>query len=304
MTMCSSHVISLVRQQIAAVICGVSLLLCSTPYLSQSAAHASDKAALEKADRIERAVQFICQEQARDPKSTLPIDKMAAQPLMPVTVARVVAGRDRAQSMLPIAKRLLPFALSQVAANNNLEPLNVKWIVERIQSVTAIKPDVSEGDNASWNPAEPNTIVFGTVYLSALRSNEAMLAVLAHEITHAINGTDNALEPVFRRISQKTSLKGRAAEELLCELVALEVVRDYINQTPRQGFRSRRLARPLYKNCVSLDLSDAHHLSPRQTMRMLISLDPKLNFAVTHQPKTKQAKRTPVKKTKRSRKVR
>jgi hypothetical protein len=296
----SFDVRSLLRSQISILIWWLCLILFALPCQGQSAIQTNDTGGpSENANRVERTIEFICQDRTRDPKATIPIDRMATQPVMPLTTSRVIAGRDRAESMLPVAKRLLPFALSRVAANNGLEPLNSKWILERIQSITAIRPDVSEGDNASWHPSEPNVIVFGRVFLNALRSDEAMLAVLSHEITHAINGTDHALEPIFRRVSHKSSVGLAAAEELVCELVGIEVVRDYINQTSSLSSQSRRLARSLQKNCVSFDLSDAHHLSPRHTMRMLIKLDPKLSFTTAQKPKNKQHKHKP--KTKRNR---
>jgi hypothetical protein len=256
-------------------------------------------------DRVEKAITFICQDRKLDPEASLPIDEMAVQPPFPLTASRVIAGRDRAQSMLPVAKRLLPFALNRVAARYGLEPLSSKWIVERIHSITAIRPDVAERDNASWYPSEPNAVVFGTVFLSALRSKEAILAVLAHEITHAIDGTDNALQPIFRRVNQdSSSVSLTAVEELVCELVAIEVVRDYVSQTSSNRSKSRRLARPLQKNCVSLDLSDAHHLSPRNTMRTLLRLDPTLKFSGAHNPKSKQTKHKPVRGKRHNRKRR
>jgi len=291
-----------VARQISALVCGISLLLFAPPYKSQSVSPQANAQATIDSDRIERSIQFICQDQTQDPKATVPIDKMATQPLMALTAPQVIAGRNKAQSMLAVAKRLLPFALSRVAANNGLEPLSAKWIVERVRSITAIRPDVSEADNAAWRPSEANTIVFGTIFLAALGSEEAMLAVLAHEITHAIDGTDNSLEPLFRRVSQRSFVNGAPVEELVCELVALEVVRDYVSQTSSQRFQSRRLARPLQKNCVSIDLSDDHHLSPRQTLKMLISLDPRLNFQIKHNPKGQLAKRRANKNSKRNRK--
>jgi len=299
--MSSFDVYSRIRNQLSVLMCWVCLVLFALPCEGQSPIQTNDaRGASENANRVERTIQFICQDRTRDPKATIPIDRMATHPLMPLTTSRVIAGRDRAEAMLPVAKRLLPFALSRVAANNGLEPLNAQWILERIQSITAIRPDVREGDNASWHPGEPNVIVFGTVFLNALRSDEAMLAVLSHEITHAINGTDHALQPIFSRVNQKSSVGLAAAEELVSELVGIEVVRDYISQTSSQGSQNRRLARSLQKNCVSLDLSDAHHLSPRHTMRMLVELDPKLRFTTTHKPKNKQPKHKP--KPKRNRK--
>jgi hypothetical protein len=284
----------------------IGFLLFAVPCQGQSKiGTAQESISAVNNDRVEKAITFICQDRKRDPEASLPIDVMATQSPLPLTASRVIAGRDRAQSMLPVAKRLLPFALNRVAARYGLEPLSSKWIVGRVQSITVIRPDVAERDNASWHPSEPNAVIFGTVFLSALRSKEAMLAVLAHEITHAINGTDNALQPVFSRVNQNSSsVSLTAVEELVCELIAIEVVRDYVSQTSSYGPQNRRLARPLQKNCVSLDLSDAHHLSPRNTMRTLLQLDPKLNFSRAHNSKSKQTKHKPVRRKPRNRKRR
>jgi hypothetical protein len=88
-------------------------------------------------------------------------------------------------------------------------------------------------------------------------------------------------------------------------MVGLETVRDYISQTKRRKPGSeQRLGRALQKDCVQTDLSDEDHLSPRQTMRLLLQLDVELLTALNGQrPPPKQvsskAKRTtkkPVKK--------
>lgn len=232
-------------------------------------------------DLVERAITTICRERVRDPMGTVPIDEMAVQPPLPLTDSRVVAARSRAQALLPVARRLVPFALTKIAANYNLEPLSVRWIVERVQAVSFIKAEVGQHDNAVWRPSEPDTITFGTVFLAGLRSDEAVLAVLAHELTHAVDGTDRALQPVFMRIASKasSSMGTLAAGELVCDLVGIEVLRDHVGQTSKGGNTRQRLSRALQQDCVRQDLADQTHLSPRETMRTLLELQPK--FATT-----------------------
>lgn len=246
-------------------------------------------------DLVERAIATICRERLRDPIGSVPIDEMAIQPPLPLTDSRVVAARSRAQALLPVARRLVPFALTKIAASHNLEPLSLRWIVERVQAVSLIKAEVDEHDNAVWRPSEPDTIIFGTVFLAGLRSDEAVLAVLAHELTHAVDGTDRALQPVFMRIAGKESL-GRsigmlAAGELVCELVGIEVLRDHIGQTSKRGNIRQRLSRVLQKDCVRQDLADEHHLSPRDTMRMLLTLQPKLASTLATEDRGKKQKK-------------
>lgn len=240
----------------------------------------------EEHDIIERAVASICEERGRDPQGSIPIDQMAAQRTLPLNDPKVVAGRKRAERLLPVAKRLVPFALSRLAADYNLEALSLNWIHARVKAVNAIKPDVEAHDNAYWRPSEPHAIVFGTIFLAGIRSDEAMITVLTHELTHAVNGTDQSLQPLFARVEAKasrvgnTSIRGSMAVELTCEAVGLQAMRAHTGSALGKG-TTRRLARAVGKNCVQRDLADATHLSPRETLRVLLALEPELAMAIT-----------------------
>jgi hypothetical protein len=253
--------------------------------------------ATPKPDVIERAIMTICKERVRDPQGSIPIDVMAAQPPLPLTDPRVVEGRRRAERLLPVAKRLVPLALSRLAASYDLEPLNLNWIVSRASAVDTVKAEVELRDNAAWRPDDPRTITLGTVFLAGLRSDEAMIAVLAHELTHAVNSTDQALQPLQARLGARASqLKGSPiqagmAGELTSEMVGIQVLRDYAGHSSKGGAMRRRMARALGKDCVRLDLADSHHLSPRETMRMLLKLDPNLTSAFTGTGGVKRAKK-------------
>jgi hypothetical protein len=274
----------------------ISLVLGSSPLISLPTIEAQHQDAavsrrvsvgpVANTNAVERAISGICQARREDPQATVPIDEMAFGPALPLTDSRVSAGRARAIALLPVAKRLVPFAVRHVAITNGVEPKNLKWIITRVQAVKSVRPEVGLHDNASWLPSEPDTIVFGTAFLAGLRSDEAMLSVLAHELTHAINGTDEGLQPVFTRLRSRVrdeaSIGEQAAIELTCEMVGLEALRDYISQTKGQGVgSSQRLGRGLQKDCVRTDLSDEDHLSPRGTMLALLRLDPELVGALT-----------------------
>lgn len=241
---------------------------------------------LEESNIVERAIWTICTERNQDALGTIPIDEMAAQPLLPLTDVRVKEGRKRAERLLPKAKKLVPSLLSQLAATYNLEPLSQDWIRARVNAVREIKAEVENHDNASWRPSEPHAIIFGTVFLAGLRSDEAMITVLAHELTHAIDGTNRALLPLVRRIGARASqvaevsIGETVAIELTCELIGLRVMRDYTSHTGNAKTMGQRLTRPMGKNCVRLDLADADHLSPRETMRLLLKLEPDLTAAI------------------------
>lgn len=243
--------------------------------------------ATPRPDAVERTITTICKERVRDPQGSIPIDVMAAQPPLPLTDPRVIEGRRRAERLLPVAKRLVPYALSRLAASYNLEPMSLNWIIARANTVSAINVEVEAHDNAAWRPDEPHSITFGTVFMTGLRSDEAMITVLAHELTHAINGTDQALQPLLTRIGARASqTKGspvgtEITGELASEMVGIQVLREYTGRSSKGGVTRRHLARALGKDCVRLDLADAHHLSPRETMRMLLRLDPNLTSGST-----------------------
>jgi len=149
----------------------------------------------------------------------------------------------------------------------------------RVEAVRRVRPDVDARDNASVLLREPRTIEFGTIFLAGLRSDEAMISVLAHELTHIASGQADSLRPLFRAIARRASartglrLQGQRAEELASDLVGLLAARQFIRETPSWEPLPRRLARALEHNCVDDDESDEDHLSPRNTIRALFALD-------------------------------
>jgi len=154
-----------------------------------------------------------------------------------------------------------------------------------VKAVNVIKPEVEARDNAYWRPREPNAIIIGTVFLGAIRSDEAMITVLAHELTHAVNGKDESLRPLFARVEARAArvgnlpVGGGVAAELTCEAVGLEAMRAHTSWAMGKG-TTRRLARAVGKNCVQRNLADANHLSPRETLRILLALEPELTMVI------------------------
>src|SRR5207302_5120363 len=149
----------------------------------------------------------------------------------------------------------------------------------RVDSVKRVKADVDARDNASVALREPRTIEFGTIFLAGLRSDEAMISVLAHELTHIASGQSDSLRPLFRAIGRRAAMRtglriqGQRAEELSCDLVGALAVREYIKETASWEPLPRRLARAFEHNCVDDDASDEDHLSPRNTIRALFALE-------------------------------
>jgi hypothetical protein len=145
-------------------------------------------------------------------------------------------------------------------------------------------------DNASVLYKEPRTIRFGTIFLAGLRSDEGMIGVLAHELTHVADGSGGSLNALFRGVAQRAGSAAslrigvRRGEELTCDLVGALAVRAYIARTPGVETLARRTARALAHNCVEHDHTDRAHLSPRTTMRALLALDPALARELTGDP--------------------
>jgi hypothetical protein len=53
-------------------------------------------------------------------------------------------------------------------------------------------------------------------------------------------------------------------------------VKSYIADTPGYESIARRMARSIEHNCVDVDEGDDDHLSPRNTLRALLALNPTL----------------------------
>ena len=212
---------------------------------------------------------------------------MQARPSLPVGHPDAVAGLQRAERVLPTTRRLVASTIVQLAKEYNLYGTalarsRVNAATARVEAVRRVKPDVDSRDNASVVLREPRTIEFGTIFLAGLRSDEAMISVLAHELTHIASGQANSLRPLFRAIARRAAVRtgmriqGQRAEELSCDLVGMMAARQFIRETPSWEPLPRRVARALEHNCVDDDTSDEDHLSPRSTIRALFALDVEL----------------------------
>ena len=255
--------------------------------VSRTGAHSSAaRKPFTPADRrlVERAIGQTCTERIRDPFGSMPIDEMQARPSLPVGHPDAVAGLHRAERVLPATRTLVARTIVQLAKAYNLygtagERARVNAAMARVEAVRRIKPDVDSRDNASVLLREPRTIEFGTIFLAGLRSDEAMISVLAHELTHIASGQANSLQPLFRAIARRAAVRtglqiqGQRIEELSCDLVGMTAAHQFIKETPGWEPLPRRLARALEHNCVDDDASDDDHLSPRSTIRALFALD-------------------------------
>ena len=152
----------------------------------------------------------------------------------------------------------------------------------RVNSVKRVRPDMESRDNASVYLSKPHVITFGTIFLAGLRSDEGMISVLAHELMHIADGDNDSLRPLVAAVGNKAAdltgleIHGQRGEEITCDLVGAMAARAYVASTPGYESIARRLARAVQHNCVEVDEGDEDHLSPRQTIRALLALNPVL----------------------------
>jgi hypothetical protein len=251
---------------------------------AKTGAHSRDSFTAADRRLVERAIGATCTERIRDPQGSMPIDEMQSRPSLPINNPDAVAGARRAERLLPATRKLVINSIVQLAKEYDLYGAGISrsritGATGRVDSVKRVKADVDARDNASVALREPRTIEFGTIFLAGLKSDEAMISVLAHELTHIASGQADSLRPLFRAIGRRAAtrtglkIQGQRAEELACDLVGALSAREFIKQTASWEPLPRRIARAFEHNCVDDDASDEDHLSPRNTIRALFTLD-------------------------------
>ncbi len=236
---------------------------------------------------VEDAIGVVCTQAKLDPKSSVAIDDMQARPSLPVQSPEARAGAQRAQRLLPLAKNLVVSSLRQLVIEYRFKksPLfeaKFRQAIARVQAVRSVRPDMESRDNASVFLSRPHTITFGTIFLAGLRSDEGMISVLSHELMHIADGDSDSLRPLVSAVGNKASeltgldIRGQRGEELTCDLIGAMAVRAFVADTPGYESLARRIARSVQHNCVDLDEGDEDHLSPRNTIRALLAINPVL----------------------------
>jgi hypothetical protein len=254
----------------------------AAPQTKPTRAHASMSP--EAKALLEQAIGVVCTQAKLDPKSSVAIDEMQTRPSLPLQSPEAKAGAERANRLLPVAKELVISSLRQLTTEygfQNNRNFNTRLVqaVARVNSVKRVKPDMDSRDNASVFLSRPHVITFGTIFLAGLRSDEGMISVLAHELTHIADGDNDSLRALVSAVGNKASdltgleIHGQRAEEVTCDLIGAMAVRAYIVNTPDYESIARRLARSIQHNCVELDEGDEDHLSPRNTIRALLALN-------------------------------
>lgn len=247
----------------------------------------------EAMELVDLASTVVCKERLTDPKGSVPIDDMQARPSLPVQSPEAVAGAKRAQRLLPVAKELVATSLRQLSreyslAGSRLQAARVQRAITRIMAVNRVRPDMDSRDNASVFLHNPHTIIFGTIFLAGLPSDEGIVSVLAHELVHIADGGEDSLALLFRNVGTRASkltgekITGQKAEELTCDLVGTLAARAFVAREPNYEPLARRISRSLAHNCVDQDEGDDDHLSPRTTIRALLSLAPDITRSLVY----------------------
>lgn len=278
------------------LIAGITLMSNSASSLAQkkragSGSHTSRTRATlspEAREMVEFASAVVCKERTKDPSGSVPIDEMQGRPSLPVRSPEALAGAERAQRLLPLAKNLVVVSLRQLTQDYYIRDsktydARIQRAIAHVETVRNIRADMGSRDNASVFLKNPHTIVFGTIFLAGLRSDEGIISVLAHELVHIADGSDDSLRWLFRAVGNRASrltgmrIYGQRAEELTCDLVGTLAARSYVATAPSFESLPRRISRSLEHNCVELDEGDDDHLSPRNTIRALLALNPMLS---------------------------
>lgn len=239
----------------------------------------------EVRELVEEAMDVVCTERRQDAKGSVPIDDMQARPSIPIHSPEAVAAAARAQQILPETKQLVIVVLRQLATEYGVDrsprlKASLQQAISRLRLVKRIKPDMDSRDNASVLLKNPHTITFGTIFLAGLPSEEGMISVLGHELVHVADGDQDSLEVLFRAVGTRASgltgfrIHHQRAEELTCDLVGALAARLFVSRSPSYEPLPRRIARSIGHNCVSDDEGDEDHLSPRNTIRALLALNP------------------------------
>jgi hypothetical protein len=267
-----------------------ALALASVVPAQKSGSHPSrNRASLppETKALMESAIGIVCSQAKLDPQSSIAIDEMQARPSLPLHSPEAKAGAERAQRLLPLAKSFMINSLRQLATEYGVDKsprfqARLRQATARVNAVKKVRPDMESRDNASVYLSRPHVITFGTIFLAGLRSDEGMISVLAHELMHIADGENDSLRSLMTAIGSKASdltgldIRGQRAEEITSDLVGAMASRAYIASTPGYESIARRLARSIQHNCVELDEGDDDHLSPRNTIRALLALNPVL----------------------------
>jgi hypothetical protein len=205
-----------------------------------------------------------------------------------------------ARRLLPLAKRLTLESLSEAQIGERLKTSGLSREERLINGVHKIVLDQDLGDSAEILDHRLTEIRIGPEYALALTSNDEAMLLLSHELTH-VAARGGRLDRLIENVTEMTRLSAhveptvKQKEDLVCEFIGAKVLKRFIALEPTDepdaerfsrafGYvsPSERLARAWDDFCASYDddPEDEDHLSPNQTIRALVGLDPELKALV------------------------
>jgi hypothetical protein len=204
-------------------------------------------------------------------------------------------GIKNARRLLPLAKNLTLEALRASLKSSGL--------VREKQSIASVKKIVLDpglGDTAEVREDNLSVIHIGTEYATYLTSDDEVMLLLGHELTHVAARTGR-LNQFIEEVAETARLDAsiapveRQKEELACDFVGAEVLKRFIALHPTEETNAERFTRAFgydppaerfarawqyFCDYYKGDLGDEEHLSPYQTLNTLLRFDTELKALV------------------------
>lgn len=208
---------------------------------------------------------------------------------------QVYQGIRNVRRLLPLAKKLTLESLG-----GTLKTASLSREKRLIAAVRQVVLDPRQGNSASVWEEDLSIIHVGPDYAVHLTSDDEVMLLLGHELTHVAVRTgrlNDFIENVNEgaRSTASLELAEEQKEELACDFIGAEVLKRYIALNPTEeasarrfsrafGYEppSERLAHAWQDFCASYngDSQDSEHLSQDQTLRALPGLDPELKALI------------------------
>ena len=203
-------------------------------------------------------------------------------------------GIERAERLLPLAKKLVIESLRQLPAEFNASPGEVARAEHFVNAINSVVLDMDLDDAAEFEDDSPDSVRIGPGYALFLETDEETIMLLGHELTHAAEQERN-LNEFVRTVATKVETDagvypGRAQRhDLTCDFIGEQVLKRFIKLNPSKESSALRLSHALDYNCDDdNDDSDDEHLSQDDTLKALLSLDPELNRLILGETQAKR----------------
>lgn len=193
------------------------------------------------------------------------------------------SGVARAARLLPLARRLATEVLADVAGRYGGGTEQVRRACARVEAVTDVRLDEGLGDLAEFDEEKPTQVSVGAEYARDLESDDEVVVLLTHELTHAaaVDGDlDGLIAAVAAEARQRAGVFAAAEqqEDLLCEYVGAQALKRFARLYPDREAPAARVGRVFACDQQEGDEADAEHLSSAETWRALRSLDSELRY--------------------------